>query len=144
MPTNQLTDKSAEIGQPRFKRFAETISALRSKGSPTAAPQLSPKMLQIQAEQAWIKGLIDDAARDGLVPDAHVLSLYAANSAELAELHRQLGEEAASYQASLMRLDAMFPEPPAPLPEPPAPKPAQRFPRLGELLGERSQSNPLH
>lgn len=144
MPTNQQTDKSAEIGQPRFRRFAETISTLRSKGRPKAAPQFSPKMHQIQAEQARIKGLIDDAARDGLVPDAHVLSLHGCHVAELAETRRQLGEEEAAYHASLMRLDAMFPEPPAPLPEPPAPKPAQRFPRLGELLGERSQSNPLH
>jgi len=55
---------------------------------------------------------------------------------ELTETRRQLGEEEATYQASLMRLDAMFPEPPPPLPEPPAPKPAQRYPRLGDLLGE--------
>ena len=144
MPTNKLTDKSAALGKSRFSRFAETISAIWSKGSPTAAPQLSPKMQKIQAEQARIKGLIDDAARDGLVPDAHVLSLHGCHVAELAEIRRQLGEEEAAYQASLMRLDAMFPEPPAPLPDPPAPKPAQRFPRLGELLGERGQPNPLH
>lgn len=144
MTTNKLTDKSAEIGQSRFNRFAETVSALRSKGSPTAAPQLSPKILQIQVEQVRIKGLIDDAARDGLVPDAHVLSLHGCHVAELAETRRQLGEEEAAYQASLMRLDAMFPEPPAPLPEPPTPKPAQRFPLVGDLLGERGQPNPLH
>ena len=144
MNTDKLTDKCAEIGQSRFKRFAETISTLRSKGSPTAAPQRSPKMLQIQAEQARIKGLIDDAARDGLVPEAHGLSRHSGHVAELAETHRQLGEEEAAYQASLMRLDAMFPEPPVPLPEPPVPKPAQRFPRLGELLSERGQPNPLH
>lgn len=113
--------------------------------SPAISDRLpSLEMAKIQAEQARIKGLIDNAARDGLVPDAQVLSLFAANSAELAETLRQLGEEEAAYHASLMRLDAVFPEPPTPLPEPPAPKPAQRFPLVGDLLGERGQPNPLH
>ncbi len=127
----------------RLKPLAKLTPTLAI--SPTISDSLpSAEMATIQAEQARIKGLIDDAARDGLVPDAHVLSLHGCHVAELAETRRQLGEEEAAYQASLMRLDAMFPEPPAPVPVPPAPKPVQRFPRLGDLLRERGQPNPLH
>lgn len=127
----------------RLKPLASLVS-IKAK-SPAISDSLpSAEMAKILAEQARVKDLIDDAARAGLIPDAHVLTLYAVNSAELAEIRRQLGEEQAAYQTSLMRLDAMFPEPPAPLPEPPAPKAAQRYPRLGDLLGERSQPNPLH
>lgn len=127
----------------RVKPLAKLIPTLAK--SPEISDSLpSAEMAKIQAEQARIKGLIDDAARDGLVPDAHMLSLHGCHVAELAETRRQLGEEEAAYQASLMRLDAMFPEPPAPLPEPPAPKPAQRFPLVGDLLSERGQPNPLH
>lgn len=127
----------------RVKPLAKLIPTL-AKSPVISDPLPSAEMAKIRAEQAQIKGLIDDAARDGLVPDAHVLSLHGCHVAELAELLRQLGDVEAAYQASLMRLDAMFPEPPAPLPEPPAPKAAQRYPRLGDLLGERSQTNPLH
>ena len=127
----------------RLKPLAKLVPT-RAKSPAISDPFLATAIAKIQAEEARIKGLIDDAARDGLVPDAHVLSLHGCHVAELAETRRQLGEEEAAYQASVMRLDAMFPEPPAPLPEPPALKPAQRFPRLGELLGERSPPNPLH
>ena len=105
---------------------------------------LTPKMQQIHAEHARIVSMINDAAHDGVVPDAHVLSLYGCHVAELAQTRRQVGDEEATCQASLMRLDAMFPEPPAPLPEPPTPAPPKLFPRLGELLGERGQKIPLH
>lgn len=127
----------------RLKPLAKLIPTL-VKSPAISDPLPSAEMAKIQAEQVRIKSLIDDGARDGLVPDAHVLSLHGCHVAELVETRRQLGEEEAAYRASLMRLDAMFAEPPAPLPEPPTPKPAQRFPRLGELLGERSQPNPLH
>ena len=123
----------------RLKPLARLFEAKRSAVADEAL-QLSLNMQKIHAEQARIKSLLDDSARDGVVPDAHVLSLHACNLAELAETRRQLGEEEAAYQASLMRLDAMFP----PLPEPPAPKPAQRFPLVGDLLSERGQPNPLH
>jgi hypothetical protein len=127
----------------RFKLLAKVVPTL-AKSPAISDPLPSAEMAKIRAEQARIKGLIDDAARDGLVPDAHVLSLHGCHAAELAEMRRQLGEEEAAYQAIWMRLDAMFPEPPAPLPEPPAPKPAQRFPLVGDLLSERGQPNPLH
>ena len=127
----------------RLKPLASLLPKL-AKSPAIIAPLPSTEMAKTQAEQARIRGLIDDAARDGIVPDAHVLSLHACHVAELAETRRQLGEEEAAYQASLMRLDAMFPEPPAPAPEPPAPKPAQRFPVVGDLLRERGQPNPLH
>lgn len=127
----------------RLKPLAKLLPKL-AKSPAIIAPLPSTEMAKIQAEQERIKGLVDDAARDGLVPDAHVLSLHGCHVAELAETRRQLGEEEAVYQASLMRLDAMFPEPPAPAPEPPAPKPAQRFPLVGDLLSERGQPNPLH
>jgi hypothetical protein len=125
-------------------KLLTNLAAPKAKSPAISDPLPSPEMAKVHGEQVRIKGLIDDAARDGLVPDAHVLSLYAANTAEMAELYRQFGEEEAAYQASLMRLDAMFPEPPAPPPEPPAPKPAQRYPRLGDLLGERGRPAPLH
>ncbi len=127
----------------RLKPLANLLPKL-AKSPAISGPLPSAEMAKVQAEQARIKGLIDDAARDGLVPDAHVLSLHGFHVAELAETRSQLGEEEAAYQASLMRLDAMFPEPPAPAPKPPAPKPAQRFPVVGDLLRERGQPNPLH
>ena len=125
--------------KPRTKSAATQPSSAADQSS-----QFSPKIQQIYAEQVRITGLLDDAARDGVVPDAYVLSLHASNVAELAETRQQLGEVEAAHEASLRRLDAMFPEPPAPLPEPPAPKPPQTYPRLGELLGERGQKSPLH
>jgi hypothetical protein len=125
--------------KPRTKSAATQPSSAADQ-----CPQLSPKMQQIHAERARITGLLDDAARDGVVPDAHALSLHASNVAELAEVRQQLGEVEAAYVVSLRRLDAMFPEPPSPMPEPPAPKSPQTYPRLGELLGERGQKSPLH
>ena len=139
MPIRNLPQRLVQ----RLKPLAKLVPKL-AKSPSTSQPLPSPELAKIQAEQTRIKGLIDDAARDGLVPDAHVLSLHGCHVAELTETRLQLGEEEAAYQASLMRLDAMFPEPPAPLSEPPAPKAAQRYPRLGDLLGERSQPNPLH
>ena len=108
--------------------------------APTANPAQSRAVCDQRAE---ICAQIEKAARNGFVPDAHVLSLYGCHVAELAETRRKVGDEEAAYQASLMRLDAMFPEPPAPLPEPLAPTPPKLFPRLGELLGERGQNIPL-
>jgi hypothetical protein len=127
----------------RLKPRAKTVPKL-AKSPAISDPLPSAEMAKIQAEQARIKGLIEDAARDGLVPDAHVLSLHACHIAELAKTRRQLGGEEAAYHSSLMRLEAMFPEPPAPTPEPPAPRSPKTYPRVGDVLGERGQKNPLH
>lgn len=68
----------------RLKLLAKPAPTL-AKSPVISKPLPSAEMAKIQAEQARIKALINDAARDGLVPDAQVLSLHAANSAELAE-----------------------------------------------------------
>lgn len=104
------------------------------------AEQSSP----IAMRRADALAQIDQAARNGFVPDAHVLSLYDSHVAELADKRCRLGEAEADYQAALRQLDAMFPEPPAPLPAPPTPPTPKIYPRMGELFGGSGQVTPLH
>lgn len=145
---NAKTERISVNGKLRASA-SQLIKSLGRLKPPILATPLAPAAnpapsLPVNDQRAEICAQIEMAARNGYVPDAHVLSLYGCCVAELAEARQQVGEAEAAYQASLMRLDAMFPEPPAPLPEPPAPAPRRVYHRLGEVLGERDQKIPLH
>jgi hypothetical protein len=116
-------------------------SPLAKQPAPAAfAERLSPAAIQ----HAEALAQIEQAARNGLVPDAHALRVYDSHVAELAETRCQLSEAEADYQAALRKLDAMFPEPPAPPPEPPAPPTPKTYPRMGDLFGGNGKASPLH
>lgn len=115
---------------------------LLAKRPEPSTPVERPSPAEIQRADAL--ALIDQAARNGFVPDAHVLRLYDSDVAELAEKRCQFGEAEAGYHANVRRLDAMFPEPPAAVPEPPAPPTPKTYPRMGDLFGGNGATNPLH
>ncbi len=117
-------------------------SGLLTKRLAASAPAEQRSPIAIQRDDALAQ--IDQAARNGFVPDAHVLRLYDSIVAELDEKRCELGETEADYQAALRRLDAMFPEPPAPLPEPPTPPAPKNYPLIGGLFGGNGKAGALH
>ena len=100
-------------------------------------------LIAIMAARVLLHDQIGQAANNGMVPDALLLSVLANHEAERAETRRLLVEEEAGFQSCLARVAATFPEPPLALPEPPPAPPPRHFPRLGKLLSQKN-SNQLH
>lgn len=122
--------------------FGRLKRGLLAKPPETTAPD--ERLSLVASRRADALAQIDQAARNGFVPDAHVLSLFDSHVSDLADKRCQLGEADADYQAALRQLDAMFPEPPVPLPEPPAPPTPKNYPLIGGLFGGNGKANPLH
>lgn len=148
---------SVEITKPKAQSFKERGRALVAQSHQflaglkdgllakrPAPPPLAEPLSPVASKRTEALTQIDQAARNGFVPDAHVLRLYDSHVPELAEARSLLGEADADYQAALRQLDAMFPEPPAPLPDPPAPPTPKSYPRMGELFGGNGKASPLH
>jgi hypothetical protein len=137
-----LTERGRALITQSRKFLAGLKHGLIAKRTELSAEVEKPSPSAVQRADTLAQ--IDQAARNGFVPDAHVLRLYDSHMAELAEMRCQLGEAEAGHQAALRQLDAMFPEPPAPLPEPPAPPTPKSYPRMGDLFGGNGKASPLH
>jgi hypothetical protein len=144
--TNLKRNTAMERARMLVVQSRQSVARLKH-GLFAKRPELSAK-----AEKPWpsaalraeASAQIDQAARNGFVPDAHVLRLYDSHVAELAEMRCQLGEAEAGHQAASRQLDAMFPEPPVPLPEPPTPATPKNYPRMGDLFGGTGKASPLN
>lgn len=124
-------------GLQELRRLLTWRTGNRKNPGPQDEPVSSAHMPDILTAHDALRTKIENAARNGAVADALALSLYGNHAEQLAEWRRLYAEERLGFEARLHRLNAMFPEPPSPAPEPPPP---QYFPRLGNLLAERSCS----
>lgn len=100
-------------------------------------PFASDRLHTIRVEREAIHAEFDRTARLGFPPEALIFKLHANHLDEIAEERRQLSDLERGLQASLRRLDAMFPEPPPPEPEPPVLPRARHYPRMSSMFGQR-------
>lgn len=105
---------------------------------------ISPALRQIHTQREGTIGLIDQCAKNGFVPDAHVYRLHETHVAELAEQRRMVGDAQARHAACLRRLEARFPEPPQPEPVPTPPRAPRVYPRIGNVLGGNGAASQPH
>lgn len=111
------------------------VAAMSSNMRKSALP--NEQRSTVLDHRADIHAELGQAARLGYVPDAHVYRLHANHVEELDEDRQELGQLEAKLLASLRRLAAMFPEPPAPEPEPTPAAPARRYQRASSMFDQR-------
>jgi hypothetical protein len=152
------------IDQPLMESTARIISAVRrritplfwrtlmpaptanghpAKSTKAALPVSATERRTVVERRADIHAELGRAARLGYVPDAHIHRLHANHVEELDGDRWELGQLEAKLLASLRRLEAMFPEPPAPKPEPAPPARARHYRRPSSMFDPmRAEARP--
>lgn len=99
------------------------------------APTKRTPMQAILDQRAGLQAQIEAAANCGYVRDSLAVSLLANYEDELAERRRLLTDLEHQLQASLRRLNALCPTPPAPEPAPLPPPRARKFMAVKDWFG---------
>jgi hypothetical protein len=90
----------------------------------------------VQRRRGELNKALERMARYGFISDAVIFQLHANHVEELDEDRWELRQLEQKLLASMRRLAALFPEPPAPEPEPEAPPTAKHYPRASSMFDQ--------